>query len=71
MTRLGKGSNLRYIEITHVNHFGWSGPYDATHIPVACCEEQALNLTWSYLRQGAPLPPNRPPREAANAARQT
>ena len=53
-----KNSNLRYVEITHVNHFGWGAPWDSTHIPLAYYEEQALNLMWNHLKNGSPLPPH-------------
>lgn len=58
-------SNLRYIEITHINHFGWGAPWDATHVPLAYYEEQGLNLMWAHLKQGAPLPPHQVVRTTA------
>jgi hydroxybutyrate-dimer hydrolase len=58
-------SNLRYIEITHVNHFGWGAPWDSTHIPLAYYEEQALNLMWNHLKNGSPLPPHQVVRTTA------
>ncbi|MEO5735947.1 MAG: 3-hydroxybutyrate oligomer hydrolase family protein [Variovorax sp.] len=60
----GRG-NLRYIEITHVNHFGWGAPWDATHIPLAYYEEEGLNLMWAHLKQGTPLPPSQVVRTTA------
>ena len=52
------GGNLRYIEITHVSHFGVPGQFDAKYIPLAYYEEQALDLMWNHLKTGAPLPPH-------------
>lgn len=51
-------SGLRYIEITHINHFGVFGPFDARYLPLSFYEEQALDLMWNHLTQGAPLPPH-------------
>jgi len=54
----GANSNLRYIEITHINHFGVFGQFDARYVPLAYYEEQALDLMWDHLKHGAPLPPH-------------
>lgn len=56
--REGAASQLRYIEITHINHFGVFGPFDARYVPLAYYEEQALDLMWAHLNEGAPLPPH-------------
>lgn len=58
-------SRLRYIEITHVNHFGWMAPWDATHIPLAYYEQQALSFMWDHLKNGAALPPSQVVRTTA------
>ncbi len=52
------GGNLRYIEITHVSHFGVPGQFDAKYIPLAYYEEQALDLMWEHLKKGTQLPPH-------------
>jgi hydroxybutyrate-dimer hydrolase len=54
----GTGSNLRYIEITNINHFGVFGQFDARYVPLAYYEEQALDLIWNHLKNRAPLPPH-------------
>ncbi len=54
----GAASQLRYIEITNISHFGVPGPWDAHYLPLAYYEEQALDLLWNHLRDGAPLPPH-------------
>lgn len=54
--REGANSRLRYIEITNINHFGVPGAFDAKYVPLAYYEEQALDLMWNHLRNGAPLP---------------
>jgi hydroxybutyrate-dimer hydrolase len=56
--REGAQSQLHYIEITHVSHFGVPGPFDARYIPLAYYEEQALDLMWNHLKSGAALPPH-------------
>ena len=54
----GAASQLRYIAITNINHFGASGNFDAHYVPLAYYEEQALDLMWNHLKTGAPLPPH-------------
>lgn len=54
--REGTSSQLRYIEIANVNHFGVFGQFDAKYIPLAYYEEQALDMMWNHLHSGAPLP---------------
>ncbi len=54
----GATSKLRYIEITSINHFGVFGQFDAHYVPLAYYEEQALDMMWNHLKNGAPLPPH-------------
>jgi len=56
--REGDKSQLRYIEITNINHFGVFGRFDAHYVPLSYYEEQALDLMWAHLTEGAPLPPH-------------
>ncbi len=56
--REGPRAQLRYIEITHISHFGAPGKFDAKYVPLAYYEEQALNLMWDHLSHGEPLPPS-------------
>jgi len=56
--REGDKSQLRYIEISNINHFGVFGQFDAHYVPLAYYEEQALDLMWAHLTEGAPLPPH-------------
>nr|WP_242477987.1 D-(-)-3-hydroxybutyrate oligomer hydrolase [Rubrivivax gelatinosus] len=54
----GSASQVRYVEITHINHFGWPGQFDAKYVPLAYYEEQALDMMWKHLKSQAALPPN-------------
>jgi len=56
--REGPRTGARYIEITHISHFGVPGKFDAKYVPLAYYEEQALNLMWDHLSRGVPLPPS-------------
>ncbi|MEC5408143.1 D-(-)-3-hydroxybutyrate oligomer hydrolase [Paraburkholderia sp. MPAMCS5] len=57
----GAASKLSFYEITNGQHFdaflGVAG-FDSRFIPLHYYNLQALNLMWSHLKNGAPLPPS-------------
>ncbi|HEX7934509.1 MAG TPA: D-(-)-3-hydroxybutyrate oligomer hydrolase [Paraburkholderia sp.] len=57
----GGASKLSFYEITNGQHFdaflGVAG-FDSRFIPLHYYNLQALNLMWSHLKNGAPLPPS-------------
>jgi hydroxybutyrate-dimer hydrolase len=61
----GAGTNLRYYEIQHANHFDAFLPaaggvvgYDALLVPMHYYLGNGLDLLWARLKDGAPLPPS-------------
>lgn len=53
----GSRSRLRYLEIAHAEHFGFSGPgYDTRLVPLTPYMLRALDALWAHLTEGAPLP---------------
>jgi hydroxybutyrate-dimer hydrolase len=53
----GGRSRLRYIEVAHAEHFGFSGPgFDTRTVPLAAYLLRGLDSLWAHLTQGAPLP---------------
>ena len=58
----GSASRLSYIEVLNAQHFETFIPvvagYDTRFIPMHYYDNQALNLMWNHLRNGAPLPPS-------------
>ncbi|TDN63812.1 D-(-)-3-hydroxybutyrate oligomer hydrolase [Paraburkholderia sp. BL10I2N1] len=59
--REGSRSQLSFYEVTNGQHFdaflGVSG-FDSRFVPVHYYNIQALNLMWSHLKNGTPLPPS-------------
>lgn len=57
----GRRSELSLIEVTNGQHFdaflGVAG-FDTRFVPVHYYDLQALNLMWSHLKNGTPLPPS-------------
>jgi hydroxybutyrate-dimer hydrolase len=59
--REGSRSQLSFYEVTNGQHFDafLSVPgFDTRFVPVHYYNIQALNLMWSHLKNGAPLPPS-------------
>jgi hydroxybutyrate-dimer hydrolase len=58
----GSASRLSYIEVLNAQHFETFIPlvagYDTRYIPMHYYDNQALNLMWNHLRNGAALPPS-------------
>ena len=58
----GTASRLSYIEVLNAQHFETFIPaiagYDTRYIPMHYYDNQALNLMWNHLRNGAALPPS-------------
>ncbi len=58
----GAASRLSYIEVLNAQHFETFIPaiagYDTRFIPMHYYDNQALNLMWNHLRNGAALPPS-------------
>ncbi|HZA96483.1 MAG TPA: 3-hydroxybutyrate oligomer hydrolase family protein, partial [Burkholderiaceae bacterium] len=58
----GSASRLSYIEVLNAQHFETFIPlvagYDTRFIPMHYYDNQALNLMWNHLRNGAALPPS-------------
>ena len=58
----GTVSRLSYIEVLNAQHFETFIPaiagYDTRFIPMHYYDNQALNLMWNHLRNGAALPPS-------------
>jgi hydroxybutyrate-dimer hydrolase len=58
----GSASRLSYIEVLNAQHFETFIPlvagYDTRYIPMHYYDNQALNLMWNHLRNGAVLPPS-------------
>uniref|UniRef100_B0T3V3 Putative D-(-)-3-hydroxybutyrate oligomer hydrolase n=1 Tax=Caulobacter sp. (strain K31) TaxID=366602 RepID=B0T3V3_CAUSK len=55
--REGAGSQLRYIEVEHAEHFGFSAPgFDTRFVPLTYYHLQALDWMWGRLTTGAALP---------------
>jgi hydroxybutyrate-dimer hydrolase len=55
----GAASNLRYIEVTHAQHFDSFLPFagfDTRFIPLHLYFNRALDAMWAHLKQGTPLP---------------
>jgi hydroxybutyrate-dimer hydrolase len=53
----GAGSRLRYIEVTHAEHFDTDLPgFDTRMIPLKLYHLRALDLMWAHLTHGDPLP---------------
>ena len=57
----GAASNLRYVEVTHAQHFdaflGFAG-YDTRFVPLHLYFNRALDAMWAHLKAGTPLPPS-------------
>jgi hydroxybutyrate-dimer hydrolase len=57
----GAASNLRYVEVTHAQHFdaflGFAG-YDTRFVPLNLYFNRALDAMWAHLKAGTPLPPS-------------
>jgi hydroxybutyrate-dimer hydrolase len=57
----GRASNLSFYEVTNAQHFdaflGVAG-FDTRFVPLHYYNLQALNLMWSHLKNGTPLPPS-------------
>jgi hydroxybutyrate-dimer hydrolase len=57
----GGGSKLSFYEVTNAQHFdaflGVAG-FDSRFVPLHYYNLQALNLMWSHLKSGTPLPPS-------------
>ncbi|WP_323121747.1 D-(-)-3-hydroxybutyrate oligomer hydrolase [Burkholderia alba] len=57
----GGASQLSFYEVTNGQHFDAFLPvagFDSRYIPVHYYDLQALNLMWSHLKNGTPLPPS-------------
>jgi hydroxybutyrate-dimer hydrolase len=57
----GKGSNLRYYEVTNAQHFEAFLPlagYDNRFVPLHVYGIQALNMVYAHLKNGTPLAPS-------------
>ena len=60
----GAASRLSYVEVLNAQHFETfiGNPllagYDTRFIPMHYYDNQALNLMWNHLRNGAALPPS-------------
>jgi hydroxybutyrate-dimer hydrolase len=55
----GSASRLRYIEVTNAQHFDTFIPFsgfDTRFVPLHVYFNQAMDLMWAHLRNGAPLP---------------
>ena len=59
--REGSRSQLSFYEVTNGQHFdaflGFPG-FNTRFVPVHYYNIQALNLMWSHLKNGTPLPPS-------------
>ena len=57
----GGASKLSFYEVTNAQHFdaflGVAG-FDSRFVPLHYYNLQALNLMWSHLKNGTPLPPS-------------
>ncbi|MGC9539084.1 3-hydroxybutyrate oligomer hydrolase family protein [Streptomyces sp. UG1] len=54
----GRGT-VRYIEVTHAQHVDSTAPgFDNRYVPLGFYYQQALDLMWGRLRDGAQLPPS-------------
>src|SRR3954451_3165562 len=57
--REGRGTQLRYVEVTNAQHFDLNLPVlDVRTVPLWPYYEQRMELMWGRLTQGAPLPDN-------------
>ena len=61
----GWNSRLSYIEVTNAQHFDaflalWRvfPEFPKRYLPLNYFEQQALDMMWKHLRNGAPLPPS-------------
>jgi hydroxybutyrate-dimer hydrolase len=57
----GSRSSLRYYEVTNAHHldsFNQFAGYNAMYIPLHRYFIQAMDLMYTHLKQGAPLPPS-------------
>lgn len=53
----GAASKLRYLEVENAEHFGFAMPgFDTRFVPLAYYNLRALDMIWSTLTTGAPLP---------------
>jgi hydroxybutyrate-dimer hydrolase len=57
----GASSQLSFYEVTNAQHFDAFLPvagFDTRYVPLHYYNIQALNLMWSHLKNGTPLPPS-------------
>jgi hydroxybutyrate-dimer hydrolase len=55
----GADAQLRYIEVTHAEHFDTDLPgFDTRMVPLKLYHLRALDMMWAHLTERAPLPPS-------------
>jgi hydroxybutyrate-dimer hydrolase len=55
----GAAAQLRYIEVTHAEHFDTDLPgFDTRMVPLKLYHLRALDMMWAHLTERAPLPPS-------------
>ncbi|MEO7056039.1 MAG: 3-hydroxybutyrate oligomer hydrolase family protein [Caldimonas sp.] len=60
-TREGPASNVRYVEVTHAQHFDSFIPFsgfDTRYVPLHVYYLRAMDAMYAHLRSGAALPPS-------------